>query len=134
MRINPRLGKQRLGDRNEITPPIFFCAMLGPSRAWHDHLMSERGLRQNLTDLIGQNTFCLIGANVYAKKHGHRPSPPLIAVEIEIWANLRKPCFKKLRKISQITECANLETGMGVATREAQIDCGNTLPHLLDIG
>ncbi len=134
MRINLGLGKQCLGDRNEITPPIFLCAMLGPTSAWHDHLMSDSGLRQNLADFIGQNTLCFIGANVYAKKHGHSPSPPLIAVEIEIWANLRKPRFKKLRKISQITERANLETGMGIAAWKAQIDCGNTLPHLLNIG
>ena len=56
-RVKPAIGEKLSTEPDEIAPPVFLGAMLGPARARHDEFVRARGARQHTAVCIDETPF-----------------------------------------------------------------------------
>ncbi len=71
-RINAAFGQKSLADINEITPPVFFRSVLGPSRLRHQHLVAARRPGVDRAFFVDKNAFGFVSSDINAKRISHQ--------------------------------------------------------------
>src|SRR4029077_7483704 len=58
-------------EPDEVAPPVFIGAMLGPARAWHDQPMRASGAREDSPVGVDENALRFVSPNINAEGGVH---------------------------------------------------------------